>query len=1017
MKDYSGNRTPYIYVMFHEADRERVLPVLEAMEGRGLRFCGVQQQKEQRARKALAVLAFLSESFVRERQDAFFAVKDSGVPLIPIQLEDMQLPEMMQQALYAQNSIMAERYPTAQALADRILTAEVFADPTITPAQKRASRRMLAGLCGGAAAVLLLLALVFLGGGTPEPVVEEVVQTSYENPFDLSREDLERIRSVAIVGEHYRFLTRKDLDNGEDNDLGRLGRRMREGDEINWYWQEDNSRTTMTEYDLDLLLLFPNVQSIFLANIRADGLPDMSGLSQLYEINMQDCQISDIQGLSGSPLAKLLFMHCPIADYSPLSSCGKLTEVSIAQHVYPGADYSNFCPPMLRYLSIDNAPALETPLRLDGLKESTHLKELRLKGFSAASLDGIEGLKSLERLRLEDFHNLRDVAALHTMTKLDTLEIWDAWNLMDVSPIGDCINLQHLTLTGVPSTDTGFMEKLTQLKEIGFHTQGTDLNFLRNLRTKNRIALYCSAPIQDYSGLEAIQSFSDIHINLNGRSYHDLAEPYLSNAVVYDWMELYDCRDVQLDQLPEVRGTLAVQYGDLKNLTGLKKGVKVLELTNAQSLTSLEGLPDVEEISVNGCMRLRDWSALAGKKVARMAIGGTATLPDFGSFRIGDSLTLESIPGLKELNCLTSLQNKQIELRLPGMEESADLSALNCMQGTMLGVPQALELQAMKLVDSGRFEHYLLEFQEGEWRNELRFSLESLEELEELPEAVLSQVSRLCIAGDTLYDPDQQDVRYLWNGQRTEAVLFNRETGEETKVRIGELTDLSGLEKLTGLRELTLVYQPLENLDGIQQLASLVSLDVNFCMDLEDISAAFSLDALENISAHWTNVSSIQGIQNLHRLCSLDLGGTKVTDLSPLGQCGFDYAYQRGGFGLGIDELEPEDLSPLGAVRMYSWLSVNGLKAEARELFEALRMIPIERLETDHMLHSQEDIASLAQALPELRVLNFGGNPDIRDLSPLLDLPNLQELNLNNEMQKQAQELRQQNPRFAVNVR
>ena len=112
MKDYSGNRIPYIYLMFHESDRERVLPVLEAMEGHGLRFCGIEQQNISHAKKALAVLAFLSEAFVQEQQSAFFAAKDLGIPLIPVMLETMDLPPLMQQALYAQNSILANRYPT-----------------------------------------------------------------------------------------------------------------------------------------------------------------------------------------------------------------------------------------------------------------------------------------------------------------------------------------------------------------------------------------------------------------------------------------------------------------------------------------------------------------------------------------------------------------------------------------------------------------------------------------------------------------------------------------------------------------------------------------------------------------------------------------------------------------------------------------------------------------------------------------------------------------------------------------
>lgn len=1017
MNDYSGNRIPYIYVLFHESDWERVLPVLEAMEGSGLRFCGIRQQSVRHARKALAILTFLSEPFVQERQDAFFAVKDLGLPLIPILLESVQLPETMQQALYAQNSIMAERYPTPKALAERILTAEVFADPVITPAQKRTSRQILIGLCG-CAAVLLLASVLLLRKGLAEPIVEEVVQTSYENPFGFSQEDLENICSVTIIGEHYRFFSEQDLQKGEPVELDRLGRRAKEGETVRWYWQEDNSASVLTNYDLNFLTLFPNVRSVYLANISADGLPDLSTLSHFYQLELQDCQISDIQGISGSVLAKLTCMHCPIADYSPLTSCPRLREVSISQHVYRGADYSNFSPPMLQMLTIDNAPALGANLRLDGLKECPHLSVLQLSGFTASDLNGIAGLKTVDNLYLHQFSNLRNVSALRTLEDLKTLDIWDAGNLYDLSPIGSCTTLKSLTLRGIPASDSKFMDNLVNLNEIGFHIQGTNLNFLRNLKSKNRISLFFSGPIQDYSGLEAITSFSDMHINLNGRSYHELVEPYLANATVYDAFELFDCRDVQLDKMPDLRGPVSIQYGDLENLAGLGNNVQGLRLTNVQTLTSLDGLEvlsHMADITVNGCMRLQDWSAIDGMTVNTMEIGGTPTLPDFSTIQIIERLTLDSIPELTELSCLTGLQNKRIDLFLPGMAESADLSALNCMQGTTLGVPPALEIQAMKLVESRRFREYFTVFPEGEWHNTLRFSLQSLDELDTLPEAILGQVTKLSIAGNTVYDSDICEIRYMWNGSKLAPVIHNRETGAETQVQMGTVTDLSRLQKLTGLHELTLVYQPLKNLDGIQQFASLVGLDVNLCTQLEDISSVFSLDALEWINAHWTKVSSIQGIQNLHRLCDLDVSNTNITDLTPLRQCNFNYAYQHGGFGLAIDCLNLEDLSPLNTVTNYRRLSINVLESNIKAVFETIKGIPIDRMEIDWALHSQDDLEALVKAVPSLRILNFNNNPEITDLTPLLSLPNLQELNLGSEMGKQAQELLNQHPPFKVN--
>ena len=51
MKDYTGNRIPFIYVLFHEADRDRVMPVIEAMQREDLRFCGLESQSRRPAKR------------------------------------------------------------------------------------------------------------------------------------------------------------------------------------------------------------------------------------------------------------------------------------------------------------------------------------------------------------------------------------------------------------------------------------------------------------------------------------------------------------------------------------------------------------------------------------------------------------------------------------------------------------------------------------------------------------------------------------------------------------------------------------------------------------------------------------------------------------------------------------------------------------------------------------------------------------------------------------------------------
>lgn len=1019
MKDYYGNRKPYVYVMLHESDRSRVIPVLEAMEGKGLGICGIGQQKVSRAKKALAILVFVSDAFVQEQQDDFFAAKDLDVPLIPIMLEDVELPPLMHQAMYAQNSIPANRYPTARMLADRILTAEVFANPEVTTAQKRASRLGLGMLCGGAAAVLALLLVLLLPKGQKPPTEELVVQTSYENPFGFTQEDLDAIRGVTILGEHAQFLNKDQVNTDVHIDLDSLGHREQEQETVRWFWNEDGSEVSMTEYDLRFLQMMPNVQTISLAKVNASTIPDLSGLRTLRSVDFRDCQLGDIEGMANSTIQTFHCEDSTVWDFGPLSSCSSLQEATLKQTVFEGTDYSNFGPPQLTRLAIQNASHLGTPLNLSGLQQCKHLWELRIGGFNTDTLDGLAGLESVQQLYLHNFPNLRNISALRMLKAMTTLEIWDSYSLMELSPLEDCTQLRNMHLVNLPATDIHFMDALVNLENIGLHVQENNLDFLHNLKRKSGVGLYISGPIQDYSGLEAIDSFSDLHIHLSNQSYHELVEPYLENKTVINEMSLYECRDVRLEKLPKLYRGLIINRGDLKNFVGLKDRITNLKLENMQNLTSLNGLENNQffhEMTINGCVRLTDWSALKGMNISNLTIGGVAVLPDFESFRVMSSLTLDSLLGITDLQCLEKMPNTQINLSLPGMASDTDLSALNTMQGHMLAVPPELEVPAMKLVETGHFLGYTIVFPEGEWRNELQFSLESLEELEILPDAVLEKITAVHLIGDTIYDPWEYIIWENWQGDKAVPYLHNNRTGENIKVRFGSIENLSQLKKLTGLQELSLAYQPLKSLNGIQQIPSLRRLTVSYDSELKDISPAFGLDALEWLEARRSGIDSIQGIQNLHRLNGLELAYTNVTDLSPLEQCDYSFANRStDGFFLYVDGLQIERFPALNRIQNFNWLNISDINLDLRTISTGLSGSDLHGLTAGNMIHSQEDLEYVVNTFPNLRKLHFYGSRNVTDLSVLLRLDNLIEVNVDAYLRDEAAKLMSQKPSVVVN--
>ena len=70
-KPYSGNGKPFVLALFSEQDREKVTPVLEALEKKGLILCGQDgKATEKQARKACTTVVFLSEHLPRTKRSS-----------------------------------------------------------------------------------------------------------------------------------------------------------------------------------------------------------------------------------------------------------------------------------------------------------------------------------------------------------------------------------------------------------------------------------------------------------------------------------------------------------------------------------------------------------------------------------------------------------------------------------------------------------------------------------------------------------------------------------------------------------------------------------------------------------------------------------------------------------------------------------------------------------------------------------------------------------------------------------
>lgn len=904
MKDYHGNRTPYLYALYHEADRAKVLSVLEAMAGRGFAFCGVQKQHIAYVKKALAVLAFLSADFYADeaKQNEFFTAKDSGVPLIPILLDDTPMPEIMMQAMYAKNSLIASRYPTDKALAERILTAEAFQNPTVTAAQKKASRMGLIGFCAAAAVVLAACTLLLIPQKEPEQQVIEVIEEKTILPFGLSEQDLQEIKAVKLIGETHEF-QKKTYSNPiggcsrtyvyaneatEQHDYTEPDVRYTYVNQLDPYdhveWEFDGKTVSMAEYNLDFLALLPNLQDIALVNVRADKLPDLSGLKHLDRLHVFECDIPDIQGIANSAITTAEIKGSNIQDYSPLGTCNRMVYLGIELGKNP-SDISGLVSPRLVKLCITDPFDTVSSFDLSYLADSSLMNNLEISFRNIKNLEGISNLTKLKTLHLwvypslsltgiSNLKNLRHLYTYNNNTQLSRTE-------QELQELACCTSLSALMMNErLPSLR--FLNSLTNLEYIDVHANEADLAFLNRMAKPIQDLIQISSPyITCSEPIEQITMIRNLSLDFQWNSSYENALGHAFDRVKISNLNLHSSQEFNLSYLPQVSGKLSFHNCVISDLTKLPNNPQSLSFERT-TLSSLKGIPaKLSELEFIGNTGLRDWTPLEKIQISQLTFSGFNKLPSFSNICPTTILTLENIASLTNLDCLKPLLEKHpmLTLRFPGDRNLTDLSALETYTGNSLDVPPHLDREARQLVAADCFytshivypDHYISEYS-------MLLQPESLEDLKIMKPEELAQVEKIAIAGNSLFDTDECNA-YLSSNN---TVYIYSSSGNPVNAGSGFITDFSLLEKLPNLRSLTLVGQPLTSLNGIQKLDKLEELNITDCPNLTDISAAFTLPNLISIDMNNSPVSSLQGIQNLTRLDSLDIRCTNITDLSVL---------------------------------------------------------------------------------------------------------------------------------------
>ncbi|PGO20653.1 internalin, partial [Bacillus cereus] len=210
------------------------------------------------------------------------------------------------------------------------------------------------------------------------------------------------------------------------------------------------------------------------------------------------------------------------------------------------------------------------------------------------------------------------------------------------------------------------------------------------------------------------------------------------------------------------------------------------------------------------------------------------------------------------------------------------------------------------------------------------------------------------------------------------------------------IKDVSGLEYMTNLENLTLEEVKLENIQFISKLRQLKSVNITYS-ELQNIEPLAELENIENLSLRNNKISNLGPVSQMKKIKILDLNSNDIKDITPL----FTVTSLRT-LTLANNQISNANLAGIEQLKNVKNLSLsnNGLTniehiTSMKKLVELdlskneLKNIePLLRLSTVQSLNLEEnyisDITSLSQ-LTGLYDLKLGSN-EIRDVRPVQEL-------------------------------
>ncbi|SCA97621.1 LPXTG-domain-containing protein cell wall anchor domain [Bacillus mycoides] len=471
-----------------------------------------------------------------------------------------------------------------------------------------------------------------------------------------------------------------------------------------------------------------------------------------------------------------------------------------------------------------------------------------------------EDLLQIKTLSIYSGEGINEIAGLEYMTNLEKLTLRES-NVTDISVISGLRHLKYLDLSSNPIESIQPVSKLENLDMLFLRDNKiADLTPLSQMK-KIKILDLIGNNIKDLTPLFTVLSLEEVYLANNQISNLSGIEK-LKNVNLL-WIGNNKISDVEPISKMSNLIELEIADSEIKDISSLSKLVKIqvlnLEENYISDISPLSNLINLHEINL-------------------------------GANEISD------IKSVEELGKRTSIdiQRQKIFLDEASVDEEIKIPVYN-----FKGEP----LQNIKLKSEGATlsNGFIKWNSPGEKIYEFKLDTNPAESKIRFNGTVIqSIVEKQTESKNVILDKNlQQHInkknfgRENLNAPITKEDLLQIKTLEILKEKGKEIKDLTGLEYMTNLENLTLEGVGLKNIEFISNLKQLKDVNVSH-NKIEDITPLSSLENLQWLNLADNHIKDVSVLGSMLDLLSLKLAGNEIRDVRPLIQLGQWFSIDAG---------------------------------------------------------------------------------------------------------------------------